>query len=40
LALEPFASDLNDEIYPLFTQVPKVHGERLPQAMGLIRLRV
>jgi uncharacterized OB-fold protein len=40
LALEPFASDLNDELYPLFTQVPKVHGERLPQAMGLIRLRV
>jgi len=38
LALEPFAFDLDNEIYPLFTQ--EVGGERLPQAVGLVNLRV
>ena len=37
VALEPFAFDLDDEIYPLFTQ--KVGGEGLPQAVGLVNLR-
>jgi uncharacterized OB-fold protein len=38
LALEPFAFDLDNEIYPLFTH--EVGGERLPQAVGLFKLRV
>jgi uncharacterized OB-fold protein len=37
LALEPFAFDLGDEIYPLFTQ--KAGGEGLSQAVGLVNLR-
>ena len=40
LALGLLAPDLDDEIYPLFTQAPEVQGERLPQAMRLVRLRV
>jgi len=40
LALGPFASDLDDGIYPLFTQAPEVHGERLSQIVDLIKLRV
>ncbi|MFB0534261.1 MAG: zinc ribbon domain-containing protein [Anaerolineae bacterium] len=40
LALAPFAFDPDDEIYPLFTQAPEVHGEGLPQAVSLIKLRV
>jgi uncharacterized OB-fold protein len=38
LALEPFAFDLDDEIYSLFTQ--EVRGEGLPQAVNLVKLRV
>ena len=37
LALEPFAFDLDDEIYPLLIQ--EVGGEKLPQAVGLVNLR-
>jgi hypothetical protein len=37
LALEPFAFDLDNEIYPLFTQ--QVGGEGLSQAVGLVNLR-
>ncbi len=40
LALEPFASDLDDEIYPLFTQALEVREEGLPQAVNLVKLRV
>ena len=40
LALEPFAFDLDDEIYPLFTQALEVRGEGLPQTVDLIKLRV
>jgi hypothetical protein len=38
LALAPFASDLDDEIYPLF--IHEFGGEGLPQAVGLVNLRV
>ena len=38
LALEPFAFDLDNEIYPLFTQ--EVREEGLTQAVGLVKLRV
>ena len=40
LALEPFASDLDDEIHPLFPQALEVREEGLPQAVGLVKLRV
>ena len=40
LALGLFASDLDNGIYPLFTQAPEVHGERLSQIVDLIKLRV
>ena len=40
LALEPFASDLDDVISPLFTQALEVREEGLPQAVGLVKLRV
>ena len=39
LALEPFAFDL-DQIYPLFPQALEVREEGLPQAVGMIKLRV
>ncbi len=41
-ALEPFAFDFNDndEIHPLFTHPLEVRGERLPQAMGMVKLGV
>ena len=38
LALAPFASDLDDEIYPLF--IHEFGGEGLPQTVGLVNLRV
>ena len=38
LALEPFALDLDDEIYPLFTQALEVGGERLLRAASLVNL--
>jgi len=40
LALGPFAFDLDDGIYSLFTQALRVRGEGLPQAVGLVKLRV
>jgi uncharacterized OB-fold protein len=40
LALEPFAFDLDEKIYPLFPQALEVHEEGLPQTVGLVRLRV
>lgn len=40
LALEHFAFDLDDGISPLVSQVLKVRGEGLPQAVGLVKLRV
>jgi len=40
LALEPFAFDLDNEIYPLFTQTLEVRREGLPQAVNLVKLRV
>jgi hypothetical protein len=40
LAVEPFPFDLGDKVYPLFTQVLEIGGEGLPQAVGLVRLRV
>ena len=40
LALESFAFELDDEIHPLFTQALEVRGEELPQAVGMIQLRV
>ena len=39
LALEPFAFDLDDEIYPL-TQALEASGEGLPQTMALFKLRI
>lgn len=35
---QPFAFDLGDEIYPLFTQALEVRGEGLPQAVSLVNL--
>nr|NIO69174.1 transcriptional regulator [Anaerolineae bacterium] len=40
LALEPFASDLDHEIHPLFNEALEVREEGLPQAVNLIKLRV
>lgn len=40
LALEPFASDLDDEIHPLFNEALEVRGEGMPQAVNLAKLRV
>jgi hypothetical protein len=40
LALGPFAFDLGNEIYPLFAQALEIGGEGLPQAVGLVKLRV
>jgi uncharacterized OB-fold protein len=38
LALGPFAFDLDGETHPLFTQALEAHAERLPQAVGLVKL--
>ena len=40
VALEPFASDLDDEIHLLFNEALEVRAEGLPQAMNLVKLRV
>jgi uncharacterized OB-fold protein len=39
LVLEPFALDLDDEIYLLFTRALEVRGEGLPQTVDLVKLR-
>ncbi len=38
LALEPFAFDLDEKIYPLLPQALEVREEGLPQAVGLVSL--
>jgi ribosomal protein L40E len=40
LAMEPFAFDLGDEIYPLLNEALEVHREGIPQVMNLVNLRV
>jgi uncharacterized OB-fold protein len=37
---QTFAFDLDGEIYPFPTQTLEVRGEGLPQAVGLVNLRV
>jgi uncharacterized OB-fold protein len=40
LALESFALDLDNEIYPLLIEALEVHREGIPQVMNLVKLRV
>jgi hypothetical protein len=40
LALQPFAFDLDNEIYPLLIEALEVHREGIPQVMNLVKLRV